>query len=194
MQASSPIPTWAADAFLISRAYQATKTRLRGYFLDCSRRRATERFAAELLCGSSRESPAMEPLPSAIDSPTHSRDKSAGSQIRIDELPAVNRPRHGGLSNNATSSLRRANTVAQSGNLIKRNLELKATRERTGMTTGIRAKDSHEMLRNAPLQRSKTQIHRSPLEARPATRKAGHFTVGSVGQNGKIFLRYDRNR
>jgi hypothetical protein len=194
VQASSPIPTWAADAFLISRAYQATKTRLRGYFLDLSRRRATERFAAELLCGSSRESPAMEPLPSAIDSPTHSRDKSAGSQIRIEELPAVNRPRHGGLSNDATSSLRRANTVAQSGNLIKRNLELKATRERTGMTTRIRAKDSHEVLRNAPLQRSKTQIHRSPLEARPATRKAGHFTVGSVGQNGKIFLRYDRNR
>lgn len=135
----------------------------------------------------------MEALHSAIDSPAHSRDKSAESQIRIDELPALNRTRHGGLSNNVTS-LRRANTVAQSGNLIKRNLELKATRERTGMTTGLRAKDSQEMLRNAPLQRSKTQIHRPPLEARPAGRKAGHFTVGSVGQNGKIFLRYDRDR
>ena len=156
-------------------------------------RDATERFAAERF-GSYRESPAMEPLPSAIDSPVHSRDKSAESRIRIDELPAVNRTRAGGLSKNTTSTLRRANTVAQSGNLIKRNLELKATRERSGTTTGIRAKDSHEMLRNAPLQRSKTQIHRTPLESRPAGRKAGHFTVGSVGQNGKIFLRYDRDR
>jgi hypothetical protein len=36
------------------------------------------------------------------------------------------------------SGLRRANTVAQGGN-VKRNLELKAARERTA--TGINAKD-----------------------------------------------------
>lgn len=56
---------------------------------------------------------------------------------------AGNRTRHGGLSNNATFSLRRATTVAQSGNLIKRNLELKATRERTG-TGGAHLNTSNE--------------------------------------------------
>lgn len=106
-------------------------------------------------------------------------------RIRVNELPTID------TSLNVTSNLRRANTVAQGGNLIKRNLESKATRDRTN-TTGLRAKDSHELLRNGPLQRSQTQAHRGPLEARPAPRKAGHFTVGSVGQNGKIFLRYDR--
>ena len=107
-------------------------------------------------------------------------------RVRINELPAIRSPP------NATSNLRRANTVAQGGNLIKRNLEQKTTRDRTN-TTGLRAKDSHELLQKGPLQRSQTQAHRSPLEARPSPRKAGHFTVGSVGQNGKIFLRYDRN-
>ncbi|KAJ5674072.1 hypothetical protein N7462_009511 [Penicillium macrosclerotiorum] len=128
----------------------------------------------------------MEPFPSAIDSSAPSRDKSGEPQVRIDELPVSMQTRGGAPPNNMTH-LRRANTVAQSGNLIKRNRELKATRERTATTpSGLRAKDSHELLRKAPLQRSQT--HRGPLEARPAGRKAGHFTVGSVGQNGKIFL------
>ncbi|KAJ5174454.1 uncharacterized protein N7482_000331 [Penicillium canariense] len=130
----------------------------------------------------------MEPIPSATDSPAHSRDKPAEPRVRVDELPALIRTRSGG-SPNATSLLRRANTVAQSGNIIRRNLELKATRERTATTTGLRIKGSHELLQKSPLQRSQTQMHRGPLETRPAGRKAGHFTVGSVGQNGKIFLR-----
>jgi len=107
-------------------------------------------------------------------------------RVQINELSALGQTRSGG---HAPSNLRRANTVAQGGN-IKQHLESKATRDRTA-TTGLRAKDSHELLRKSPLQRSQT--HRGPLEARPAPRKAGHFTVGSVGQNGKIFLRYDRD-
>lgn len=125
----------------------------------------------------------MEPFPLAVELSMPSKETSE-PRVRINELAAV------GSSPNATSNLRRANTVAQGGNLIKRNFELKATRDRTN-TTGLRAKDSHELLRKGPLQRSQTQAHRGPLEARPAPRKAGHFTVGSVGQNGKIFLRYD---
>lgn len=130
----------------------------------------------------------MEPFPTTVEPSVISKD-AAEPQVRINELPALDRMRSGGAPN-ATSNLRRANTVSQGGNIIKRNLELKATRDRTA-TTVLRAKDSHELLRKAPLQRSQT--HRGPLEARPAPRKAGHFTVGSVGQNGKIFLRYDRD-
>ncbi|KAJ5155740.1 hypothetical protein N7492_008543 [Penicillium capsulatum] len=129
----------------------------------------------------------MEPVPSSLESPVQSKDPSA-PQVRIDELPALFPTRSGdaGPCPNTTSKLRRANTVAQAGNMIKRNLELKATRERTA-TTGLPTKDSNELLRKSSLKRSQT--HRGPLEARPAGRKAGHFTVGSVGQNGKIFLR-----
>lgn len=131
----------------------------------------------------------MEPFPASIDSPPHTKEKAREPRVQVDELPGLDRIRSRETPN-AISTLRRANTVAQGANIIKRNLELKATRERTA-TTGIRAKDSHELLRKAPLLRSQT--HRGPLEARPAPRKAGHFTVGSVGQNGKIFLRYDRS-
>ncbi|CAG8145497.1 unnamed protein product [Penicillium salamii] len=96
----------------------------------------------------------MEPFPS-IDPPFNA---FLGPQVEINE-----------------GNLRRANTVSP-GN-IKRNLELKAAREKTA---GVRAKDPE-----GKLQRSQT--HR-PLVARPP-RKVGHFTVRSVGQNGKIFLR-----
>ncbi|KAJ5594767.1 uncharacterized protein N7459_000975 [Penicillium hispanicum] len=126
----------------------------------------------------------MEPSSSRIDPPACSKDLSE-PQVQINEFPTLNQTRSGEPPN-ATSNLRRANTVAQGGNIIKRNLELKAAKERTA-ASGLRAMDSHELLRKAPLQRSQT--HRGPLEARPAGRKAGHFTVGSVGQNGKIFLR-----
>ncbi|KAJ6093336.1 hypothetical protein N7486_008625 [Penicillium sp. IBT 16267x] len=134
----------------------------------------------------------MEPFPSTLDRPAHSKDQS-GPSVRINELPTLDRTRSGATPK-TTAPLRRANTVAQ-GSLIKKNLERKATQDRTattgtapGMTvSGLQAKDSNELLRKSSLQRSQT--HRGPLEARPAGRKAGHFTVGSVGQNGKIFLR-----
>ena len=134
-----------------------------GLFPGCFRKAFDQAFAI-----------AMEPFP-----PVDPLFKEAylGPQVQINELP-LSRP---GPQN--ASNLRRANTVAQGGNIIKRNLELKAAREKTA---GLRAKDSHEILRHQ-LQRSQT--HRGPLEARPPGRKAGHFTVGSVGQNGKIFLR-----
>ncbi|KAJ5550967.1 Guanine-nucleotide dissociation stimulator CDC25 [Penicillium sp. DV-2018c] len=120
----------------------------------------------------------MEPFPPPVESPQF-KDALLGPQVQINELPASSR-----ILNGLNTSLRRANTVAQGGN-IKRNLELKAARDRT--ETGIYAKNSHEPLRQSDLQRSQT--HRGPLEARPPGRKAGHFTVRSVGQNGKIFLR-----
>lgn len=125
----------------------------------------------------------MEPFPSTVESSMQYKDGSE-PRVQINELPPV------GSSPfpNSNSNLRRANTVAQGGNLIRRNLELKTTRDRTN-TTGLREKNSQDSLRKGPLQRSQT--HRTPLAARAAPRKAGHFTVGSVGQNGKIFLRYN---
>lgn len=125
----------------------------------------------------------MEPFPPPTDPPEF-KDAFLGPQVQINELSASNRMSSGGPQI-PISNLRRANTVAQGSN-VKRNLELKAARERTA--TGITAKDSHELLRQNKLQRSQT--HRGPLEARSPGRKAGHFTVRSVGQNGKIFLRY----
>ncbi|KAK4864440.1 hypothetical protein LT330_009703 [Penicillium expansum] len=124
----------------------------------------------------------MEPFPPPTDPPEF-KDAFLGPQVQINELSASNRMSSGGPQI-PISNLRRANTVAQGSN-VKRNLELKAARERTA--TGIIAKDSHELLRQNKLQRSQT--HRGPLEARSPGRKAGHFTVRSVGQNGKIFLR-----
>ncbi|KAJ5115383.1 hypothetical protein NUU61_001142 [Penicillium alfredii] len=103
----------------------------------------------------------MEPFPSPVDPPAPSKEPNT-PRVRIDELPTLDRTRSGG-SQNGPSTLRRANTV-QGSNLIKRNLELKATHERTA-TTGLRAKDSNELLRQGPLQRSQTQ--RGPLGAPP---------------------------
>lgn len=81
----------------------------------------------------------------------------------------------------ATLNLRRANTVAQGGNT--RNM---TARDRSA-TSFLRAK-SHEMLQQTPLKRSRT--HQSPGGLVAGAREPKHFTVGNVGQNGKIFLRY----
>lgn len=86
----------------------------------------------------------------------------------------------------AMSNLRRANTVAQGGNTRNR-IESKPARDRSA-TSLLRAKDSHEMLQHTPLKRSRT--HQSPGGLVAGAREPKHFTVGNVGQNGKIFLRY----
>lgn len=75
-------------------------------------------------------------------------------------------------------NLRRANTVAPGGN-IKRNLGLKAAREKT-------AGRVQESQVSVPGKLQRSQTHRA---APHPPRKVGHFTVRSVGQNGKIFLR-----
>ena len=112
----------------------------------------------------------------------------------------------------ATSNLRRAHTVAQggtTGNVAKNpessreeeedkednNEALAPTRAPTA-DSPLRTRGSHELLQQqqqsplSPLKRSLTQ--RGPRDAPSASggRSRNHFTVGSVGQNGKIFLRY----
>ncbi|BCR84827.1 mitotic regulator LTE1 [Aspergillus chevalieri] len=94
----------------------------------------------------------------------------------------------------ATSNLRRANTVAQGGgNISKNNLESSAVdKEKPAEVSQLRTRDSHELLQK-PLSLKRSLTQRGPRDALVNGRGGSHFTVGSVGQNGKIFLRPIRN-
>ncbi|KAL4908027.1 hypothetical protein BDW74DRAFT_148453 [Aspergillus multicolor] len=91
-----------------------------------------------------------------------------------------------------TSALRRAHTVAQGKHIANRtNIGLGAAGEKAALPL-INAKDSHEVLR----ARSFKQLDPETNVAREAfvgPRASSHFTVGNVGQNGKIFLRPVQN-
>lgn len=95
----------------------------------------------------------------------------------------------------ATSNLRRANTVAQGGgNISKNNLESSAVdKEKPAEVSQLRTRDSHELLQK-PLSLKRSLTQRGPRDALVNGRGGSHFTVGSVGQNGKIFLRYCLSR
>ena len=99
----------------------------------------------------------------------------------------------------APSSLRRAHTVAPGGrrNVVANNLEEEdnetpAPALAPAASSPLRSRGSHELLQqpqsSLSLKRSLTQ--RGPRDAPASGRNRTHFTVGSVGQNGKIFLRY----
>ncbi|GFF83292.1 guanine nucleotide exchange factor LTE1 [Aspergillus udagawae] len=88
------------------------------------------------------------------------------------------------------SNLRRAHTVAQGRNISKSNVGVRAVRGRVASSI-LRAKDSHEILKKRPVQRF--DIPQAPRDALAGAREPNHFTVGNVGQNGKIFLRPIQN-
>ncbi|KAL4870980.1 hypothetical protein BDV12DRAFT_184093 [Aspergillus spectabilis] len=91
-----------------------------------------------------------------------------------------------------TSTLRRAHTVAQGRNIARKaNNGLRAAGEKAAVPL-IRTKDSHELLRRRSLKQLDTQ--KLPREPFAGVRASRHFTVGNVGQNGKIFLRPVRNQ
>ncbi|KAK6814124.1 hypothetical protein RU639_009902 [Aspergillus parasiticus] len=93
---------------------------------------------------------------------------------------------------NATCTLRRAHTVAQGKNVgEKTKVGSKTARERIA-TSFLRVKDSHELLRKRSSKRLDAPA--SPRDTPAAAREPNHFTVGNVGQNGKIFLRPIRNQ
>lgn len=102
-------------------------------------------------------------------------DEPGPSPVAIDQKPNPS----GKGSYFAMPNLRRANTVAQEGN----TRISKSARDRSA-TSLLRAKGSLGMLQQTPLKRSRTH---HPV---PGPREPKHFTVGNVGQNGKIFLRY----
>ncbi|KAF7118932.1 hypothetical protein CNMCM5793_008570 [Aspergillus hiratsukae] len=90
----------------------------------------------------------------------------------------------------SASNLRRAHTVAQGRNIAKSNIRVRAVRGRVASSI-LRAKDSHEMLKKRPVKRF--DIPQAPRDALAGAREPNHFTVGNVGQNGKIFLRPIQN-
>ncbi|KAJ8152859.1 hypothetical protein LV165_006763 [Aspergillus fumigatus] len=90
----------------------------------------------------------------------------------------------------SASNLRRAHTVAQGRNIAKSNIGVKPVRGRVA-TSILRAKDSHEVLKKRPVERF--DIPQAPRDAPAGAREPNHFTVGNVGQNGKIFLRPIQN-
>ncbi|PTU21311.1 hypothetical protein P175DRAFT_0179900 [Aspergillus ochraceoroseus IBT 24754] len=90
------------------------------------------------------------------------------------------------------TSLRRAHTVAQGRYLGgKTNVASSSAKEMISLSS-LRSKDSHELLRKRPTKQP-GDPQQSPREAFIPARESSHFTVGNVGQNGKIFLRPIRN-
>ncbi|KAL2834971.1 hypothetical protein BDW59DRAFT_1840 [Aspergillus cavernicola] len=92
-------------------------------------------------------------------------------------------------SPHVTSTLRRDNTVAQGRHIARKtNIGSKAAEEKAAL---LRTKDSHELLRRRSFKHLDSQ--NLPRETFAGARESSHFTVGNVGQNGKIFLRPVRN-
>ncbi|KAE8355163.1 hypothetical protein BDV28DRAFT_129423, partial [Aspergillus coremiiformis] len=134
----------------------------------------------------------MESNPSPIQSPRgkadHAQDKVFTALL---ERNFSSNTQSSTERKNATPGLRRANTVAQGRNVgEKAKVGSKTAREKI-TTSFLRVKDSHEVLR----KRSSKLLNALslPRDNSAGVREPNHFTVGSVGQNGKIFLRPIRN-
>lgn len=87
-----------------------------------------------------------------------------------------------------TSALRRAHTVAQAKHIAKKTNIGSGTAGDKAAPPLVQTKDSHEVLRarSFKLLDTKPKVRR---EVFAGPRESSHFTVGNVGQNGKIFLR-----
>ncbi|KAK1138460.1 Guanine nucleotide exchange factor lte1 [Aspergillus melleus] len=110
--------------------------------------------------------------------------------------PGFERPSNANAPNTTeiqyvTSHLRRAHTVAQGRNMgEKTSTGFRTAKERMA-TSFLRVKDSHELLRKRSSKR--LDAFPPPRDTLAGAREPNHFTVGNVGQNGKIFLRPIRN-
>ncbi|KAL3438350.1 hypothetical protein BDV09DRAFT_192245 [Aspergillus tetrazonus] len=91
-----------------------------------------------------------------------------------------------------TSALRRAHTVAQAKHIAKKTNIGSGTAGDKAAPPLVQTKDSHEVLRarSFKLLDTKPKVRR---EVFAGPRESSHFTVGNVGQNGKIFLRPVQN-
>lgn len=83
------------------------------------------------------------------------------------------------------STLRRAHTVAQ-GVAAKRSVGRRTAKDRANSL--LRGRNSSDVLRQRSLKRSNAQ--EAAPEAFTVGREAKHFTVGNVGNNGRMYLRY----
>ncbi|KAL3482362.1 hypothetical protein BJX99DRAFT_216894 [Aspergillus californicus] len=126
---------------------------------------------------------------------------AAGIEVRPEKSEAVHmgastiaidkgtRPNETAKSPYIASTLRRAHTVAQGRNIAKKtNIGSRAAAEKAAL---IRTKDSHELLRSRSFKNLEPQ--KTSRETFAGARESSHFTVGNVGQHGKIFLRPIRN-
>lgn len=91
----------------------------------------------------------------------------------------------GEIGQSKQSDLRRAHTVAQ-GVAAKGNVGHRAAKDRAHSL--LRMKNSSEVLRQRSQKRSNAP--EAAPEAFAGAREAKHFTVGNVGNNGRIYLRY----
>ncbi|KAL4980693.1 hypothetical protein BDW66DRAFT_36647 [Aspergillus desertorum] len=90
------------------------------------------------------------------------------------------------------TALRRAHTVAQAKHIVnKTNIGSVTTGQKAALPL-LRTKDSHEVLRARSFRQPEPKP-KLPREAFAGPRESSHFTVGNVGQNGKIFLRPVQN-
>ncbi|KAE8410564.1 hypothetical protein BDV36DRAFT_277408 [Aspergillus pseudocaelatus] len=135
----------------------------------------------------------MEPNTSLVESPGGKPGHAQGKSITaLLERNFGSNTQSSPEDKNATCTLRRAHTVAQGNNVGEKiKLGSKTARERIA-TSFLRVKDSHELLRKRSSKRLDAPA--SPRDTPAAAREPNHFTVGNVGQNGKIFLRPIRNQ
>ncbi|KAJ9219162.1 hypothetical protein DTO280E4_4338 [Paecilomyces variotii] len=91
----------------------------------------------------------------------------------------------GNAAYDGQSSLRRAHTVAQGPNTPKTNLGRRGKERAQSL---LRVKNSAEMLWQRSTKRS-NNVPESVPESSPTGREGKHFTVGNVGNNGRLYLR-----
>lgn len=109
-------------------------------------------------------------------------------RIHDEDNLALNAHDNGAEAHYAMSNLRRVHTVAQDRNVTKRSPRSRSTKKRVTEAL-LRVRDSHDLvLRRRSLKRS--NAHEVPCDALAAVREAKNFTVGNVGHNGRIYLRY----
>ncbi|KAL4921883.1 hypothetical protein BDW62DRAFT_98156 [Aspergillus aurantiobrunneus] len=90
-----------------------------------------------------------------------------------------------------TTTLRRAHTVAQGKHIAENtNIGSRAAGGKAALPL-TRTKNSHELLRGRSVRQLDSQ--KVSRETAAGARESSHFTVGNVGQNGKIFLRPVQN-
>ncbi|KAL5000246.1 hypothetical protein BDV10DRAFT_183567 [Aspergillus recurvatus] len=91
-----------------------------------------------------------------------------------------------------TSALRRAHTVAQAKHIAKKtNIGSGTAGEKVPLPL-VGTKNSHEVLRARSFKHL-DPTPKAPREAFAGPRESSHFTVGNVGQNGKLFLSHGAN-
>ncbi|KAL1961595.1 hypothetical protein VTN77DRAFT_1421 [Rasamsonia byssochlamydoides] len=107
----------------------------------------------------------------------------------VADLPGTTRASTLGLSASTRSqrfqsNLRRAHTVGQTGVTGKKTVTNRGRRDLTASL--LRVKNSTEVLRQRSLKRSNAPL---AVDVPSSGREGTHFTVGNVGNNGRIYLR-----